>query len=438
MAVSVKRYPTKPLQCWQKAKELREKYYQDYATAKERGGLRWAGGAWSFSAIPAGLGDDVYSLTSEPYGASIAHDPNFAVACLEATEAKGYARDLCSYMRAYWGSILLNQYAFGGEFPIPDFIFQDHICCSHSKWYQVVCDLEKNIPFFSIDLSVGPYKELDQNRVDYLVNQMMDGIDWLQKVTGRPYDDEKLIQGVYNTCRSTALWSEICTLNKTIPAPLEEKSMFALYVLGTLNRASKEFADFYEELKAEVEDRVANGIAAIPTERCRILNDSQPPWSLLKIYRYMEQYGAVSIGSFYTFGLIGIWDMKENGSIVPPITPQQKGIVLKTREQALRVLADWELRRITWLPFYGAHLKSQVMVQMAKDWHVNGAIVHLNRGCEGTALSMMENRAALVEAGIPTLMYEGNMGDPREVDQAQVLERIEAFMESLGLKKLDV
>ncbi|MBI4287568.1 MAG: benzoyl-CoA reductase, bzd-type, subunit O, partial [Chloroflexi bacterium] len=52
MPVSVKMYPTKRLQCWKKAKELREKYYRDYATAKERGGLRWAGGAWSFSAIP--------------------------------------------------------------------------------------------------------------------------------------------------------------------------------------------------------------------------------------------------------------------------------------------------------------------------------------------------------------------------------------------------
>ncbi|MBI4289212.1 MAG: 2-hydroxyacyl-CoA dehydratase, partial [Chloroflexi bacterium] len=151
---------------------------------------------------------------------------------------------------------------------------------------------------------------------------------------------------------------------------------------------------------------------------------------------YMEQYGAVSIGSFYTFGLIGIWDIKDDWSIVPAAPPQQKGIVIKTREQALRVLADWELRRMTWLPFYGAHLKNNIIVKMAKDWHVQGAMIHLNRGCEGSALSQMENRAALMEAGIPTLMYEGNMGDPREVDASQVLERVEAFMESLGLTKL--
>ena len=78
-------YETKPLNCWAKAKEIREDYYRDYANAHENGGLRWAGGAWTFGAIPCGLGDDVWSLTSEPYGASIAANKVFSLRCLEAT-----------------------------------------------------------------------------------------------------------------------------------------------------------------------------------------------------------------------------------------------------------------------------------------------------------------------------------------------------------------
>lgn len=72
--MSTQIYPTEPLQLWGKAKELREKYYLDYRDAHEKGGLRWAGGAWSFDAVPAGLGRDVCSLTSEPYGATLAHN----------------------------------------------------------------------------------------------------------------------------------------------------------------------------------------------------------------------------------------------------------------------------------------------------------------------------------------------------------------------------
>ncbi|UCD97049.1 MAG: hypothetical protein JSV35_03080, partial [Candidatus Bathyarchaeota archaeon] len=62
----VKKYPTEPLKCWNEAKSLRTQYYENYLHAHKNGGLRWAGGAWSFSSVPAGLGDDVHSVTGEP------------------------------------------------------------------------------------------------------------------------------------------------------------------------------------------------------------------------------------------------------------------------------------------------------------------------------------------------------------------------------------
>ena len=40
------KYPTEPLKCWGKVKELREKYYRDYATAHEKGGIRSDGGTF--------------------------------------------------------------------------------------------------------------------------------------------------------------------------------------------------------------------------------------------------------------------------------------------------------------------------------------------------------------------------------------------------------
>lgn len=173
---------TEPLKCWPRAKEIRLNYYKNYALAKERGGIRWTGGAWSFDAIPMGLGDDVFSLSGEPYAATTIGIPEFekfGVQCLEACAGKGYAHDLCPYMRTYFGSVILNKYAFGGEFPRPDFLWQTHICCSHSKWFQNVSDLLGGVPLFSIDVSVGPYKDLKQHGLEYVVSQMHEGIKWL-------------------------------------------------------------------------------------------------------------------------------------------------------------------------------------------------------------------------------------------------------------------
>ncbi len=427
-------YKTEPLKSWGRAKEIRQNFYLDYAQAHEKGGLRWAGGAWTFGAIPCGLGEDVWSITSEPYAASIAANKEFSTRCLEATEKAGYARDLCSYMRNYWGSILLNEYAFGGPFPKPDFLWQDHICCSHAKWYQVVSDLEGGLPHFCIDVSVGPYHEMTDHKLDYVVGQMHDGIEWLEKVTGRTYQDELLIQAVYEECRATALWAEICALNKAIPAPLEEKTMYSLYVLGTLMKHSKIVADYYEELRDEVQYRVDNQIAAIPNERCRLMSDTQPPWGFLSLFRYLEQFGAISVGSLYTFGLIGIWEVKPDGTWGPRTTPQQQGIEIKDRDQALRILADWNLSKPEWQHFYSPHLKTDMMIRIAKEWSLDGVILHYNRGCEGLSIGIAENRLGLIDAGYPVLTFEGNMGDEREFDLSKTMGRVDAFMETLGFK----
>ncbi|MBW1888061.1 MAG: benzoyl-CoA reductase, bzd-type, subunit O, partial [Deltaproteobacteria bacterium] len=44
-------YETKHLDCWGKAKELRNRYFTNYMEAKEKGGLRISGGALAFGSI---------------------------------------------------------------------------------------------------------------------------------------------------------------------------------------------------------------------------------------------------------------------------------------------------------------------------------------------------------------------------------------------------
>jgi benzoyl-CoA reductase subunit B len=338
-------------------------------------------------------------------------------------------------MRNYWGSILLNQFAFGGPFPKPDFLWQDHICCSHAKWYQIVSELEHGVPHFSIDVSVGPESEINQNKIDYIVGQMHDGIEFLEKTTGRKYQDSLLIKAVKNHCRATSTWAKVCELNKTVPAPLDEKSMYSLYVLGTLHKSSQVVADFYEELYAEVKDRVARGISATPNERCRVMSDTQPPWGFLSVFRYLEKFGTVSIGSLYTFGLIGAWEVDETGEWVHRPTPMETGVSINDRDKALRVLTEWELHKPEWQHFYSPHLKSEMMIRIARQWKLNGVMLHYNRGCEGLSLGIAENRLAILKAGFPVMVFEGNMGDEREFDMTRTMARMDAFMETLGMKK---
>ncbi|MCW2278174.1 2-hydroxyglutaryl-CoA dehydratase D-component [Heliophilum fasciatum] len=75
------------------------------------------------------------------------------------------------------------------------------------------------------------------------------------------------------------------------------------------------------------------------------------------------------------------------------------------------------------------------MIRIAKEWKLDGVMLHYNRGCEGLSLGIAENRLAIAKAGIPVMTFEGNMGDEREFDEARTMDRIDAFMETMGLKR---
>ncbi len=119
-----------------------------------------------------------------------------------------------------------------------------------------------------------------------------------------------------------------------------------------MTKASKEIADFYEEVWDEMKDRVARGIAAVGNGTFRYMTDAEPPWSFFRLRRYLEEFGGVSIGSIYSHSLIGMWEDRRNGSLGPRKTPRQKGIQIKSRDQARWVLADWQLALPDWQSYY--------------------------------------------------------------------------------------
>jgi benzoyl-CoA reductase subunit B len=429
------KYKTKPLDSWQKAKELRLEHYRDVATAREQGKLVVTGSANTFMSLLAGFGDFVF-FSGEPYGATVGYDAVFGQECGEAAEARGFARDMCSYMRNYWGSMLLDRFYFGGAFPRPHFCYTRHLCDSHAKWFQVVAE-HYGVPIFVIDIPPYCYGESQERmdlETDYVVAQALESIENIERLTGRKFDDEKFLAALENEFRTTTLWGEISLLNRAIPAPLDLKSMFTLYVLPFFIKHERKAVDFYTMLRDEVKDRIEDQIAAVGNERCRLMHDSQPPWFFLRIFRYLEQQGVVCVGSHYSLGLTGTYVETPDGSPAPKKVPQDEGITYRTREEAIRAMAQWYL---DW-PMEGCfipHVKNYQIVALAKYWQCDGVLIHLNRGCEGTACGQLENRLALINAGIPTMTYEGNMADEREFDEAQVLDRLDAFLESLGVSK---
>lgn len=100
------------------------------------------------------------------------------------------------------------------------------------------------------------------------------------------------------------------------------------------------------------------------------------------------------------------------------------------------MLADWHLCKPQYQHFYHPKYKNDYMIAIAKQWKLDGIMLHYNRGCEGLSLGIAENRLALQAAGFPVMTFEGNMGDEREFDESRARERIDSFMETLGIKQI--
>ena len=431
------KYKSKSLDCWQWGKELRLEAYRDLVAGYEQGKLLVLGCAASPYGMLAGLGDFVF-LAGEPYGASIAADPPFSIPCMEAYEAKGYSRDMCGYMRNFLGSMYLNKYYFtGGQFPKFDFIWGVRHCpAGHPKWHQIVSE-HQGVPMNYIDDETMLSADGDpQHRVDYVAGQYLDSIEWMEKVTGRTFDDEKAIEAMRNYFCNEALWGEICLLNGTVPAPLDIKSMFALMPISMLRRHEKVATQFLEMLRDEMKDRITNQIAAVPTERYRMTMLTPPPWSFLKIFRYLENFGVVFIGTYvYLINSGEVKFLLDEGKVLPATVPEERPgwPQIKNREDLCRTVARWRAEH----PFQ-SHLdtRKKEFVILFRHWKGDAYLLLLNRGCVPMTTNMYDFQRDLQKHGIPVAMFEGNFADCRDIDETGVLDRLEAFLEGQGIQKL--
>ncbi|MBI4295586.1 MAG: 2-hydroxyacyl-CoA dehydratase [Chloroflexi bacterium] len=431
---SHKRWQTRPLQCWDKAKEIRRNYEKDGKEAGSKGVLLVHGRELALFGLP-----DVRSITDNPLGAMIGNtsDP-FSRACRAECEIRGYGRDICGYFRNTFGSMYLNRDVWGGEFPRRDLsVGNSGVCDCHTKQLQPVSE-HFGGPLLSTDHAthVGPVSdERAEVGLEYLVAQTQDQIEYLENATGKKFDDEYFAEATKHFLRIRAIAREVILMNRSIPAPLDQKSFHSFMALGGRVRASwDDIEALWKMLRDEVKYRVDNQIAAVATERYRWLEDQPPPWYFLKYYRYMEKYGTVCIGSPYTHAIGGFYDVGEDGTFEDSKTPLELGWPMNTREDIIRASLGGVAAGSRG-DFAG---RSKRMVAMAKAFHCDGALIPLARAGCGCLFGMREAAGELIEAGIPTMCYEYSQpGDRTAFDENRMLDQLDAFMESQGLQKLD-
>ncbi|MDP7469969.1 MAG: 2-hydroxyacyl-CoA dehydratase family protein, partial [Dehalococcoidia bacterium] len=117
--------------------------------------------------------------------------------------------------------------------------------------------------------------------------------------------------------------------------------------------------------------------------------------------------------------------------------PWERGNPMRTREDAVWAQVDLGLTYHRTHNIYKVDTHIPDPLTRAKDWKVNGVVFHIIRGCRAIDSHVAEAKLLVDHAGIPNTIYEGSHADPRDFDEVQVLDRLDAFLEGMGLTKMD-
>ncbi|MGQ9641347.1 MAG: 2-hydroxyacyl-CoA dehydratase subunit D [Candidatus Bathycorpusculaceae bacterium] len=348
---------------------------------------------------------EVYPVAPEHFGA-MCSARGFIMDYLEEAERKGYSQNLCSYSRCGLGYALSGM---SGLMPPPDLLVTFRNSCDvYVKWWQSL-QMHLGAPLF---VGEAPYvlapEDLDNYVLDYVVKQLRSLIKLAEEKFGLKYDEEKLVEAVKLSDRASELWLETLKLRRHKPCPLggrdSASDIFPLVVMqGTM-----EAVQFYEELLKEVKDKVDRGEGVIENEKFRLLFDGIWLWYAFDLIKYFEDKGAVFVYEPYSEA----WACRLDAS--KPL----ESIARKVLSMGLNVDID---------------LRIEGFLKNIREFDINGAVLFSNRSCKTwSAPQLITAEAIGNEFNVPYLLFEADMADPRQYAEAQIKNRIDAFLEVLG------
>jgi benzoyl-CoA reductase/2-hydroxyglutaryl-CoA dehydratase subunit BcrC/BadD/HgdB len=388
-------------------------------------------------ALWGGFGPNYAVMSLSPYWTGTKRDHDQLLNVLNDIESRGYGRQVCGALRIhlyhhFMGTAIKSP---KGDTVLPDFVWQINFCPQVSKLAYNIAE-KLGVPYLFVESPAGGDVHGVRN---YLVSQLHEVIEQAEKITGRRYDDEKLVDCTRNEIQTYKLFSQICELNKTIPAPLHGRQLASLNLVATNGSHTKESVSFYKELLDEVEFFVQNGIAGSAYERIRLSMESFP-WPYPEFFKYPEFYGAAVVAGDHLF-LNAQFEQDENREWVTRRDADNICANIRTREDALKALA-W-----LWFPgidvnHHGVHNWNiektfDYPTKIAQQWQCDGMILNANLDCFQQMHFGMETKLHAEKLGIPNMHFYSILTDLRQFNPSAVRKKFDEFLsKNLGLTKI--
>ncbi|MBW1971597.1 MAG: 2-hydroxyacyl-CoA dehydratase [Deltaproteobacteria bacterium] len=397
------------------AKELSKKltieYLESARHARENG--KFIGYTTAVSPVELFVAHDIIPIYPENHSVA-AITKRLTTKLSQAMEKEGYTTHLCAYARSDLGYRITGESAMGG-IPDPDFILACNAqCFTLTKWFEVL-SRKYNIPVFVFDTPQWIRDEETRKRIiKYCVMQLKEQIKAQEEVTGKKFDYDRLAEVMEYSRDASHLYRQFLDLAAYKPSPISIFDALIHMAITVYLRGTPQAVHYYRYLIDEImEEKVKKGKGAIENERFRLYWENLPVWFKFRNhFNLLAQYGGNILTSLY----VHAWSYDFDTSKDPLLT---------LAENYVSVFSNVTLEE-----------RADMALDLFKRYDLNGSIMFLNRSCKAVSFSVHELRDMLTEkTGIPALVFESDMGDPRFYAEAQVKNRIQAYFETLEARE---
>lgn len=420
--------------------KLVKDYWDRLFTAKERGAqVVWYNGA---AVNPLFQAAGIEWCHGEAFGARLAA-MHLEGPAQRTGEDYGYINELCSYARTTLGCAVLtkrasvdeggvslpeaDQETLASRLPPPDFFVNAYAGCSTGQqWDEISYRLfNKKLPFFKISYPLlwgnkpdagylrGEEWESASRQVAQQVHKL---IEFLEHQTGRPFNWEVLRESMHYIKRASQLRLEAMALCRSKPAPATFWDWIASIAPINFLPGNQDLVDYFANVKAEIEQRLSEGVVALPNERYRLAFDGIMNWNKVGwlANKFAENNAAVLTGR-YTHN--SFWNEPQLIDEDDPILGMAKHYLLCPFNHSAKVLGELLLRE-------------------CENYGIEGVVFHATRTCRSASNGQLIMAQMAQRAGLQTMFFEGDVADASFYKDAILESRLEAMLEAIDARRM--
>lgn len=316
------------------------------------------------------------------------------VPTMQVAEERGYSTDICSFHRTSLGAL------FNNYFPEPDlFVTTSFYCDGKAKTSDIISSmLGKESHFLWVP------QEITTESIRYVESQLRTIATRIAEVAGHEFDEDRLRETVRSSNRSRKATLKILELLKHSPSPWNGQDLIGYSINGHLFDGYETKEKIDAAIIEELQGRIEKG--KLRPERHRAYWFAWLPVYPSNLFGLLRER-EIGVALCETYRVF--WDEIDEDN---PF----EGLALKCLKN----------------PYIGpTSRRLEGMEEIRDSYGIDSAILFATPACRHSksAFSLMDK--SLSEMGIPLLVLDMDISDPRGYAPEFVKTRVEAFAEIL-------